>query len=369
MKRCVLVLYGGRSSEHEVSCLSALSVLTAIDCDRYDVMAVGITREGRWVLNNGPLVASRGQALPEVSDDGTTVALVLARKGPRLLRFDSDDRFEVISEVDVAFPVLHGPYGEDGTVQGLLASVSVPYVGADVTASSVGIDKRAMKGAFKARGLPQVPYLAVPWERWQQERDAVVDELEGVLRYPMFTKPARQGSSIGITKVRDHKTLEAGLQASFDYDRVAIIEEGIEGVREIEVGVIGNSKLEVTAVGEVVPSREFYDFEAKYLDASELIVPADLPENVTSRVQDLALQAYQAIGCRGMARVDLFLRSARGARDEEVWVNEINTIPGFTPKSMFPLLWQAQGVSYTQLIDRLLDLAFDAAQRDGHYAP
>ncbi|MDP8930736.1 MAG: D-alanine--D-alanine ligase [Actinomycetota bacterium] len=371
MKLRVLVLYGGRSSEHEVSCLSARSVLAALNADRYDVLPVGITREGRWVLTDGHSVAPYGRALPEVSGDGTTVALVLGRKGPRLVHFDSDDHFEIVSEVDVAFPVLHGPYGEDGTIQGLFATLGVPYVGADVTASSVGIDKRAMKSAFKARGLPQVPYLPVSCERWQQDRDAMVDELEAALRYPLFTKPARQGSSIGITKVRDRKTLEAGLEESFEYGRVAIVEEGIEGVREIEVGVIGNSELEVTKPGEVVPTREFYDFEAKYLDAPELVIPADLPDDVTGRVRDLALQAYQAIGCRGMARVDLFLRPAGcdATAREEVCVNEINTIPGFTPNSMFPRLWQTQGVSYPELVDRLLGLALDAAHRGAHYAP
>ncbi|MDQ3931662.1 MAG: D-alanine--D-alanine ligase [Actinomycetota bacterium] len=374
MKLRVLVLYGGRSREHEVSCLSARSVLAALDCDRYDVLPVGITREGRWVLTEGHAETPPGRTLPEVSGDGTTVALVLTRKGPRLVHFDSDDRFEIVSEVDVAFPVLHGPYGEDGTIQGLFATLGVPYVGADVTASSVAIDKRAMKSAFKARGLPQVPYRPVRCERWSRERDSVVSELEGALYYPMFTKPARQGSSIGITKVWDRRALLDGLQQSFAYDRVAIVEAGIEGVREIEVGVIGNSEPEVTEPGEVVPTREFYDFEAKYLDAPELVIPADLPEDLTRRVRDLALEAYQAVGCRGMARVDLFLRlggggAPYGTGGEAVWVNEINTIPGFTPNSMFPRLWQAQGVSYPQLVDRLLELALDAAHQAARYAP
>ncbi|MFN2557342.1 MAG: D-alanine--D-alanine ligase family protein [Nitriliruptorales bacterium] len=368
MKRRVLVLFGGRSSEHEVSCLSAKAVLAALDCDRYDVIPVGITRDGRWALSDGQLAVPPGRALPQVDDEGPTAALILGRKGPRLVRFD-DDGCEVLSEVDVAFPVLHGPYGEDGTIQGLLASVGVPYVGADVTASSFGIDKRAMKNAFKARGLPQVPYVALARERWEQEHQAVLDEIEGTLSYPVFTKPARQGSSIGITKVRDRDALETGLQTSFDYDRVAIVEEGIEGVREIEVGVVGNSELELSPVGEVIPSREFYDFEAKYLDSPELVVPADLPDELTRRVQGLALEAYQAIGCRGMGRVDLFLPTAHLPQGGDLYVNEINTIPGFTEKSMFPRLWQAQGVSYPQLLDRLLTLALDAARRDGHYAP
>ncbi|HEX2029015.1 MAG TPA: D-alanine--D-alanine ligase family protein [Nitriliruptorales bacterium] len=365
MRRRALILYGGRSSEHGVSCLSARSVLAAIDRDRYEVVPVGITRGGRWVLTDGDIQTRPGRALPEVDDDGSTVALVLGRKGPALVRFDvDDDRYEAVSGIDVAFPVLHGPYGEDGTVQGLLATFTVPYVGADVTASSVGIDKRAMKNAFKARGLPQVPYLPVRRERWERERGALLDEIEGALSYPIFTKPARQGSSIGITKVKGRHQLEAGLQEAFEYDRVAIVEEGVEDLREIEVGALGNSEVAVTAPGEIVPSHEFYDFEAKYLDASELILPADLPDDLTVAFQETARQAYHAIGCRGMARIDFFLRGER-----DLFVNEINTIPGFTPSSMFPRLWQAEGLEYSALVSRLLELALEAAQADGHYAP
>jgi D-alanine-D-alanine ligase len=369
MKRRVLVLYGGRSSEHGVSCLSARSVLGAVDRDQYEVIPVGIDRAGRWVLTGGDIRPRPGRALPEVDADGPTVALVLGRKGTVLVRFDggedaAGERYEVLSPIDVAFPVLHGPHGEDGTVQGLLASVGVPYVGADVTASSLGIDKRAMKNAFKARGLPQIPYLPVHRERWEAERGALLDELEGALGYPLFSKPARQGSSIGINKVRDRHELEAGLQEAFEYDRVAIVEEGIEDVREIEVGVLGNAEIEVTAPGEIIPSHEFYDFEAKYLDASELLLPADVPDQLAADIDAVARQAYQAIGCRGMARIDFFAR-----RDGELFVNEINTIPGFTPSSMFPRLWEAEGVTYPELVRRLLDLALEAASADAHYAP
>ncbi|MDP9021913.1 MAG: D-alanine--D-alanine ligase [Actinomycetota bacterium] len=368
MGQRVLVLYGGRSSEHGVSCLSARSVLEAIDRDRYAVIAVGITKDGRWVLTDGDIQARPGRALPEVDGDGPTVACMLDRQGPVLVSFDATDpdqpRYDAVSPIDAAFPVLHGPYGEDGTVQGLLASVSVPYVGADVTASSLGIDKRAMKSAFKARGLPQVPYLPVRFERWVDERGALLDEIEGALKYPMFAKPARQGSSIGITKVTGRDDLEAGLHEAFSYDRVAIIEEGIEEVRELEVGVLGNAEVHTTLPGEIVPSHEFYDFEAKYLDASELILPAELPGAVTARIRDLARQAYLAIGCRGMARIDFFLRG-----DGEVFVNEINTIPGFTPSSMFPRLWEAEGLKYPDLVSRLLELALEAAREEAHYAP
>jgi D-alanine-D-alanine ligase len=369
--RRVLILYGGRSSEHGVSCLSARSVLDVIDRDRYEVFPVGITRDGRWVLTDGRIEPRPGQALPEVADEGPTVALVRGRDGASLVRFTGGDDggYEIITAVDVAFPVLHGPYGEDGTVQGLLATVGVPYVGSDVTASSIGIDKRAAKNAFKARGLPQGPYLPVRVERWEAERGGLLDEIEGALRYPMFTKPNRQGSSIGINKVNDRDELEAGLKEAFDYDRVALVEESLESAREIEIGVMGNAEIEVTAPGEIVPSHEFYDFEAKYLDASELIVPAELPQAVVDEMADIARQAYLAIGARGMARVDFFVREDADDGEDAVLVNEVNTIPGFTPASMFPRLWRAEGLEYPALVDRLLDLAMEAAEEEAHYAP
>ncbi len=368
MRRRVLILYGGRSSEHEVSCLSARSVLHAVDRDRYQVVAVGITREGRWVVTDGEIQPRPGRMLPEVEGEGPTVTLLLGRKGPQLVRFDvDDDRYQLVSEIDVVFPVLHGAYGEDGTVQGYLATVGVPYVGADVTASSVGIDKRAMKNAFKARGLPQVAYLPVRCERWEAARGALLDEIEVALRYPMFTKPTRQGSSIGITKVHGRGDLEDGLRLAFDYDRVAIVEEGVEDVRELEIGELGNAEIRVTRPGEILPSHEFYDFEAKYLAASQLVIPADVSEHTAALTMDLARQAYLAIGCRGMARVDFFVRTVPGG--DEVYVNEINTIPGFTPSSMFPRLWEAEGLDYPHLVDALLQLGLEAAHADQHYAP
>jgi D-alanine-D-alanine ligase len=363
-KKRVLILYGGRSSEHQVSCLSARSVLSVIDRDRYDVVPVGITREGRWVLTDGDIRPEAGDPLPQVADDGPTVSLVRGRKGPLLVRFD-DDGYDELGTVDVAFPVLHGPHGEDGTVQGFLATVGVPYVGADVTSSSVGIDKRAMKNAFKARGLPQIPYLAIRRERWDAERGPVLDDLEGALAYPMFTKPARQGSSIGITMAHDRAELEKGLDEAFTYDRYAIVEEGVSQPRELEVAALGNDEVQITAPGEIVPSHEFYDFEAKYLDASELRIPAEVSAEVADRIHDIARQAFLAIGCRGMARIDFFLSGATG----ELFLNEINTIPGFTPASMFPQLWQAEGLSYPALVDRLLDLALEASRADTNFAP
>jgi D-alanine-D-alanine ligase len=347
----VLLLFGGRSSEHQISCLSARSVLEVIDRDRYEVVPVGITRDGRWTLADGPIDDPDGGPLPVVSEEGPTVALVGTREGPRLLQVDEDDGFRTtgLGPVDAAFPLLHGPWGEDGTVQGLLASVGVPYVGADVTASSIGIDKAAMKATFGARGLPQGGYLVVHRSRWNDDPDGVGEELVSRLPAPWFTKPARQGSSIGIRKVALLDDLAEAMDEAYTFDDVVVIEQGIERGREIEAGVLGDEHLEVTRPGEVVPSGEFYDFEAKYLGDSDLVIPADIPDAVADRIDVLARRAYRAIGCRGLARVDFFVRP-----DGEVLVNEINTIPGFTPSSMFPRLWAAEGVDYPELVARLL---------------
>ena len=349
MKR-VLVLFGGRSAEHEVSCLSATSVLEAIDRDRYEVITVGITRDGRWTLVDGVPPVSGDRTLPEVDESGPTAALVGTRQGPMLVHLDdAGERVAVIGAIDVAFPVLHGPWGEDGTVQGMLATVGVPYVGADVTASSIGIDKSAMKAAFAAADLPQLAYRSVHRSRWQNEADGVLTELLDRLPLPWFTKPARQGSSIGISKVSAIGELDAAMTEALRYDDVVVVEQGMVGARELEVGVLGDAEMEVTRPGEILPSHEFYDFEAKYLDASELQVPAAVSEEVVQRCMALARRAYRAIGCRGLARVDLFLTA-----DGALVVNEINTIPGFTPASMFPRLWAAEGVGYPELVDRLL---------------
>ncbi|MFO7961814.1 MAG: D-alanine--D-alanine ligase family protein [Nitriliruptoraceae bacterium] len=346
----VLVLFGGRSAEHEVSCLSATSVLEVIDRDRYEVITVGITRDGRWTLTDGVPPAAGPRRLPSVDPDGPTAALVGTRSGPQLVLLGDDGgRVASLGRIDVAFPVLHGPWGEDGTVQGMLATVGVPYVGADVTASSIGIDKGAMKAAFAAAGLPQLGYLTVHRARWESEADAVLTELLDRLPLPWFVKPARQGSSIGISKVSSISELDAAMAEAFAYDDVAVVEKGLIGARELEVGVLGDADMAVTRPGEIVPSHEFYDFEAKYLNTSELRIPAQVPDEVEQRCVALARRAFRAIGCRGLARVDLFLDV-----DGKLVVNEINTIPGFTPASMFPMLWAAEGVSYPDLVDRLL---------------
>ncbi|MEX0952366.1 MAG: D-alanine--D-alanine ligase family protein [Nitriliruptoraceae bacterium] len=349
-RRRVVVLYGGRSSEHSISCLSARSVLAAVDRDRYDVFPIGITRAGRWTLTDG-VIAAGADALPVVADDGPTAALVGTRRGPLLVELDDDgERVDAHGVVDVVFPVLHGPWGEDGTVQGMLATVGVPFVGADVTASSIGIDKAAMKATFAASGLEQTDYLTVHRAGWTEDRAFWVAEIRARLDPPWFVKPTRQGSSIGISRVDDPAGLDAALAEAYEHDDVAVIEEGVVDAREIEVGILGDEPPHVTAPGEIVPAGDFYDFDAKYQGSSRLIIPAEIDPHVDQTIRALAADAYRAIGCRGLARVDFFLTA-----DGQVLLNEINTIPGFTEMSMFPRLWAAEGLDYPALVDRLLD--------------
>jgi D-alanine-D-alanine ligase len=305
--------------------------------------------------------------VPEVSGEGDTVALVPTRKGPRLVRFGDTFGGEEMGPVDVCFPVLHGPYGEDGTVQGLLASLGVPYVGSGVAASAVGIDKRQMKNVFTARGLPQVPYTTVRAHEWRGDRDRVLDGVEAALSYPIFTKPNRQGSSFGISKCRERGELVAGLEEAFGYDRIAVVEHGLEDVRELECGVLGNNEIRVAGPGEVITAHEFYDFSGKYLDDGQLRLqcPAPVRPEVIDACRQAAREAYQAIGARGMARVDFFYLEQTG----QVLVNEINTIPGFTSASMYPYVWSVAGLDATDLVAELLALALSAAGTDGHCAP
>ena len=342
------ILYGGRSAEHQVSVVSARSVMEALDPDRFEVVPIAITRAGAWLLpDRSPLelTASDG-ALPEVEAAGTELA-VRPEQG--------------VGGVDVVFPILHGPFGEDGTVQGLFELADLPYVGSGVLASALAMDKVMAKVVLAQAGLPQAPYLVVPERDWRADPDRVAAEVGGRLAYPVFTKPARLGSSIGISKVKTPDGLAAGLADAFAHDTKALVEQGVVA-RELECGVLGNDAPEASVVGEVVPGHEFYDFEAKYLDESlKLEIPAPVPGAVRDRVRELSLRAFQALDCEGFARVDFFYEEATG----RVLLNEVNTIPGFTPKSMFPMLWGASGLSYPDLVARLVDLAVErhAARR------
>jgi D-alanine-D-alanine ligase len=334
------ILYGGRSAEHQISVVSARSVMEALDPDRFEVVPIAITRQGRWLLpERTPLeLTARDGALPEVEATGSELA-VRPQEG--------------VHGVDVVFPILHGPFGEDGTVQGLFELADLPYVGSGVLASALAMDKAMAKVVLAQAGLPQAPYLVVAGRDWRADPDRVAAEVAERLAYPVFTKPARLGSSIGISKVKTPDGLAAGLADAFAHDTKAVVEQGIVA-RELECGVLGNDAPEASVVGEVIPGHEFYDFEAKYLDESlKLEIPAQVPEAVTAQVRELSRRAFLALGCEGFARVDFFYEEATG----RVLVNEVNTIPGFTPKSMFPLLWAASGLAYPDLVARLVDLA------------
>jgi D-alanine-D-alanine ligase len=348
----VLVLYGGRSAEHAVSCLSARSVLAALAAGPHDVIPVGIARDGRWTLTDGAIAPVVDGRLPEVDGTGPTAALVTGREGPTLVVFGADGTVAQRLPLDVAFPVLHGPGGEDGTVQGMLATVGLPFVGADVAASAIAIDKGAMKGRFRLHGLPQVAYVAFDLERWRREPDLVREELDRI-PLPWFVKPSRQGSSIGITRVDTAEALEAAIVEAAAHDDRLVVEEGLTQLRELEVGILEHDgRVDVSCVGEIVPVNTFYDFDAKYLTPSRLDVPADIDPATVEAIDAVARRAFAAIGGRGMARVDLFL-----AGDGRLLLNEINTIPGFTEASMFPRVWAASGVDFTVLVGRLLAAA------------
>jgi D-alanine-D-alanine ligase len=345
----VLILYGGRSAEHPVSCLSARSVLAALAQTDHEVVPVGITRDGRWTLTDGTIPPVTDGRLPEVDGSGPTAGLVAGTDGPELVVFAADGSVADRLPLDVAFPVLHGPGGEDGSVQGMLATVGLRYVGADVAASALGVDKAAMKGRFRLNGLPQVAHIALDVERWEREADLVREELARI-PLPWFVKPARQGSSIGITRVDEVAELDAAIAEAARHDHRIVIEEGLTALRELEVGILEeDGRVEVSCVGEIVPVNRFYDFDAKYVTPSRLEVPADVDPGTAEAIEEVARRAFTAIGGRGMARIDLFL-----AADGRLLLNEINTIPGFTEASMFPRVWAASGVDFTALVERLL---------------
>lgn len=355
------MLFGGRSSEHAISCVSAASVLRAIDRDRYDVVAIGISPQGRWVLarDDPDRLEIVDGILPGV-EDGTAVVLAADPTRYALTVLEDGVATGALGELDVVFPVLHGPYGEDGTVQGLLELADLPYVGSGVLASALCMDKAHMKVALAGAGLPVGPYVVIPPRRWRLESAAARAEVAR-LGWPVFVKPARGGSSVGISKVTGPDQLDAAVHAAQAWDPKVIVEAALTG-REIECGVLeglpggdgtaGAAEASVTAEIRVVGGREFYDFEAKYLENStELIVPAVLPTEVSEKVRQLAVAAFEALSCEGLARVDFFVDGDR------ITVNEVNTMPGFTPVSMFPTMWAVSGVSYPQLLDRLIRTA------------
>jgi D-alanine-D-alanine ligase len=350
------LVFGGRSGEHEVSLMSAQGIMGAIDREKYEIVPIGITREGRWLASGDPLKALDSGVVAE-----SNPAALLAEPSQRgIMRLQEPDQTRgltavQVSRLDVIFPILHGPYGEDGTVQGLLELADIPYVGAGVTASAVGMDKAIFKDVMQTHGLPVAPYLVVKRKAWERDPEEVIARIEAKIGYDCFVKPANLGSSVGISKAHNRADLHEALKEAARYDRKLVVEAAVDA-REIEISVLGNDDPIASVPGEIVPCNEFYDYAAKYLDGeSELLIPAPIPPETTALVQKLAVEAYLAIDCAGMARADFLLDRQTG----QLYINEVNTLPGFTPISMYPKLWEASGISYRELIDRLIQLALE----------
>ena len=346
-KKRVLILFGGRSAEHEVSVISARSVYRAIDRDRYVPILVGIDREGNWLFGDSDEAILLTRHVMDAQSD-------VVRLGNRPGELVAHDGTDVESgRFDVVFPLLHGPYGEDGTVQGLLELAGVPYVGAGVAASAVGMDKELARAIFSTAGLPQTRFVVIRRRRWDENPNLVVQEVERDFDYPLFIKPVNLGSSVGISKVHDRDEMIKGIESAGVYATKILIEKSVEQAREIECAVLGEEDPEVSGVGEIVPGAEFYDYRTKYIDdCATLIIPADLPEKTVKIIQEMSICAFRSIGCSGLARVDFLI-----GQDGEILLNEINTMPGFTPISMYPKLWAAAGINYSDLIDRLIQIA------------
>jgi D-alanine-D-alanine ligase len=384
------ILFGGRSGEHEISLLSAASVFKAIDPDKYEVIPIGITKEGRWVTAGDAERLLSGKAASDKPKDesrhlragdpeATQAAAVLAsgesvvvppepqKSGSSLAPFQTDSPTRRAADraidVDIIFPVLHGTFGEDGTIQGLLELADIPYVGAGVLGSAAGMDKDIMKSLFIAAGLPIVKHVTVLRVDWESEPKKVQKLVESKLKYPVFVKPANLGSSVGISKAHDRQELGPAIEEAAKFDRKIVIEQGVGGkknkAREIECSVLGNDKPEASVPGEIVPGKEFYDYTAKYLDeGSELIIPAKLTRAETKQFQQLAISAFKAVDCSGLARVDFLM----DPKTRKIYLNEINTMPGFTSISMYPKLWAATGLAYPKLIERLIELGRERHQ-------
>jgi D-alanine-D-alanine ligase len=371
-KMRVGVIYGGRSGEHEVSLASAAAVFQNLDPERYEPIAIRIEKDGRWALPRKPpqlmsaadVIHASGAESARQAEAAREAHLVAHPGGDTLLTIDrhpssgSGQGEAVVAGLglDIVFPVLHGPYGEDGTVQGLLELANVPYVGAGVLASAVGMDKAAMKLVFAAKGLPMCDYEVVLKRDWQRDERGVIQTLVHRLGFPVFVKPANLGSSVGISKAKHVAELREAMKLAAEFDRKIVVEAAVPQAREIECAVLGNDDPDASMPGEIIPSREFYDYQAKYLDdASRSIIPAQLTAAQTQEVRKLAIAAFKAIDCAGMARVDFLLAGDSGM----LYLNEVNTIPGFTTISMYSKMWEASGLPYPKLIDRLIELAVE----------
>jgi len=341
------VLFGGRSGEHEVSLASAASVIRGLDPDKYEPVPIGITKEGHWLVGQGAT-----KMLPEVLRTGQRVTMTADPTDAALVRLDGSGGGQ---RLDVVFPVMHGTFGEDGTIQGLLDLASLPFVGAGVLGSAVAMDKDVAKKLLRAAKIPVVPWLAVRRADWERHPVEVTHQIEKTFGYPVFLKPATLGSSVGMTKVHAHDELAAGLNLAAEFAQKIMVEQSINA-REIEISVLGNHDPQASIPGEIVPHREFYDYAAKYLEqGTQLLIPAKLTAAQIKKFQKYAVEAFQALELSGMARVDFFLDKDNG----KIYLNEVNTIPGFTSISMYPKLWEASGIPFTQLIDKLIALALE----------
>jgi D-alanine-D-alanine ligase len=349
MKVKLGLLYGGKSAEHKVSLQTALAVNKAIDHEKYDIHPIYITEQGEWVRGNqltGPVQEVKKL---ELKDGGNAISPVALNKEIFPAHGDKSDQ-----AIDVIFPLLHGPNGEDGTVQGLLELMNIPYVGNGVLASAAGMDKVVMKNVFAQAGLDQVKYVSLIRSEWEANQVKAYEKVEEALGYPCFVKPANLGSSVGINKCTDRDSLENAFEEAFMFDRKIIVEEGIIA-REVEIAVLGNDYPECSVAGEIVPKKEFYDYKAKYEDGdTAMIIPAEITKGQYEVMKDMAIRAFKALDCAGLVRADFFL-----TKEGRVVINEVNTMPGFTPFSMFPLLWQHTGVSYPELIEKLVNLAIE----------
>lgn len=347
----IAVLFGGQSGEHEVSLNSSSSVLKAIDRDKYDVETIGISQNGRWYWGVEPeRVLAEG--FP-ANNEGCQVTLVHDPSEPRFLALDGR-ALPNGGKVDLVFPVLHGPFGEDGTIQGLLEMTNLPYVGSGVLGSALGMDKDRMKAVFLQAGLPIASYALILRSEYRQDPEGCIGKIENGIGYPCFVKPANLGSSVGISKAHNRVELQKALDLAAIYDRKIVVEENIDG-REIEVSVLGNERPRASVAGEILPANEFYDYDAKYLDTgSQLVIPARLDNEVQEKLQDIAVRAFLAVDAAGLSRVDFFV-----TKDNKIILNEINTMPGFTQISMYSKLWGATGISYSRLVDRLIALGIE----------
>jgi D-alanine-D-alanine ligase len=364
------ILFGGRSGEHEISLLSAASILKSIDKSKYEVVPLGITKQGKWVASGEAqhLLTGEAKLAPVLKKSTKTKSIQLSASADLAQQSGS-----LAQTLDVIFPVLHGTFGEDGTIQGLFELADIAYVGSGVLGSATGMDKTAMKQLFAAASLPQTPHVSLIRSQWKADPKRCTKLIEKHLEYPVFVKPANLGSSVGISKVHNRAELAPAMDIAASYDRKLIIEQGVGGPnvkpRELEVAVLGNDSPEASVVGEIVPGAEFYDYEAKYhSDASVPIIPADISKSESKQIREMAIAAFRACDCAGLARVDFLMEPAvkakkgKKAKPARIYLNEINTMPGFTSISMYPKLWEATGVPYRKLIDRLIDLAVERHQ-------